>query len=142
MGGLLTVMRHLKGVVKDTIGKEMIIKTEVGMVLKLRNKSGFKIGDKVDIAYDFTKNKVANVLPAKEEKVYKISPNGTEAQILDVSGLVLFGALSPGGDWGGCWDLETGADALSPVIDGRLMLWITESGYAGAEINQNYEMPY
>ena len=129
-------MRPLNGVILDTIKStnEIVIKTEIGMVLKIKNKHELKIGDKVAIYYDYTKNRIAKVLPATEEKLYNVKRTENIVPDIDVASLVLFGALLPGDD--GChgfgFGLESGPDALDPSVDGDLIVLLTEHGYAGA----------
>lgn len=128
-------MKPLNGVVVSIQEHTISIKIETGMELTTRNRFNLKVGDKVSVYYDYAKMKVAKVIPATGVKLFKVEPNKDKIMdiCLDVSGLALFGALLPCCDWSVAWDLDSGPDALDPVIDGDLEILLSEEGiYVGA----------
>lgn len=60
--------------VTDATGQTLVIETESGLSIETKRTDGLRLGDRVDVYYDFTKNRIASIHKHKHnEHVFELS---------------------------------------------------------------------
>jgi len=113
-------VRPVKGVVITVAGLALEVKLESGPTIHFRKKHSLRIGDPVDVLYDFTKSRVRDVQPydGKSEEtelnVEEPAEEETPGEDDDIDEVPMGGVLRPlGGGQSELWTLDSGVLVLS-----------------------------
>lgn len=96
LSGVVTSVEILNGI------STLIIKTREGRILMTENRQELKIGDKVAVCYDYTKNSISRILPVEsmKDRVFELKAPEPQKQIEIVHddnfctrGILLAGAI-------------------------------------------------
>lgn len=99
----------------------LFVKLESGVIIQTRRNKEFGIGDKLWVAYDFTRNRVSKVYkfnPSMEEEEHKteeveLAEVGDDEDIIETPSSDDSGALRPGSDGWEFWNPDSGILELS-----------------------------
>jgi hypothetical protein len=82
-------MRPVHGVVRSTQGQTLVIKLESGLTIKAPKAFDYGIGDTVNLAYDFTRNKLVGILApvckVQEHKVDQVDESYDSGEISELA---------------------------------------------------------
>jgi len=67
-------VRPLSGVIMSIEGPKIIIKTKEGPIFMVENRQNLKIGEKVAVCFDYTRNTISRILPVEhtKEKIFTL----------------------------------------------------------------------
>lgn len=117
-------MRPINGVVVDIKGPVLVIKLESGLIIRTQKTTGYGIGTRCRVSYDFTTNKVVKLYEYKteieeedhtKEIVVEDIEAGEDSDVVETIGLCDSDseALPPdSGDWE-FWSSDSGILELS-----------------------------
>jgi hypothetical protein len=74
MNGWRARLRPLSGVIVNVEGPNIVVKTKEGPTFTVENRKNLKIGEKVAVCFDYTRNTISRILPVEhtKEKIFTL----------------------------------------------------------------------